>query len=159
MCDTNGNQHVLVDRIINHQKDGHAVHKDDAYTIIQGRCHRKKITRSWKFCCQWKGVTTSWARLADLKECNPVEAAGYLLTPLLRIVSGYRSCRHLYPCIQIRLPRRRIIQHIFICQRQSNIGVNTDFGTVIQMEFLCQFILGWSKCFLLMPLHVGHFPL
>jgi hypothetical protein len=36
-----------------------------------------KPTRGWHLCIDWKDGTTSWERLDDLKESNPVEVAGY----------------------------------------------------------------------------------
>jgi hypothetical protein len=40
----------------------------------------KKTTKGWQLCIQWKDGTTSWERLADLKESNPVETAEYAVT-------------------------------------------------------------------------------
>jgi hypothetical protein len=37
----------------------------------------KKTTKGWQLYIQWKDGTTSWERLADLKESNPIEAAEY----------------------------------------------------------------------------------
>jgi hypothetical protein len=34
-----------------------------------------KTTNGWYFCVEWKDGTTSWERMADLKESNPVEVA------------------------------------------------------------------------------------
>jgi hypothetical protein len=36
-----------------------------------------KTTKGWHLCVEWKDGTTSWERLADLKENNPVEVAEY----------------------------------------------------------------------------------
>jgi hypothetical protein len=37
----------------------------------------RKKTKGWHLCVEWKDGTTSWERLADLKESNPVEVADY----------------------------------------------------------------------------------
>ena len=52
----------------------------DKYVEVKGKQHLKKTTRGWEFCVQWKDSTTSWARLADLKESNPIEVAEYAMT-------------------------------------------------------------------------------
>jgi hypothetical protein len=36
-----------------------------------------KTTQGWHLCFECKDGTTSWERLADLKETNPVEVAEY----------------------------------------------------------------------------------
>ena len=39
----------------------------------------RKTTKGWKLCIEWKDGTTTWERLADLKESNPVEVAKYAI--------------------------------------------------------------------------------
>jgi hypothetical protein len=43
----------------------------------------RKTTKGWHLCVEWKDVTTSWERLADLKESNPFEVAEYAATKIL----------------------------------------------------------------------------
>jgi hypothetical protein len=76
-CDIDGNQYQLLDAIIDHKSDGHAVKRADGFVVVNGRKHMKKTTKGWQLCIQWKDGTTSWERLADLKESNPIEAAEY----------------------------------------------------------------------------------
>jgi hypothetical protein len=57
--------------------DGHAVEPDCMY-IKHGINNKvRKTTKGWHLCVEWKDGTTSWERLADLKESNPVEVAEY----------------------------------------------------------------------------------
>jgi hypothetical protein len=37
----------------------------------------RKTTKGWHLCVEWKDETTSWERLVDLNEINPVEVAEY----------------------------------------------------------------------------------
>jgi hypothetical protein len=75
-CDVDGNQHQLLDAIINHKTDGQAVQRPDGFVVVNGRKHMRKSTKGWQLCIQWKDGSTSWERLADLKESlNPIEAA------------------------------------------------------------------------------------
>jgi Reverse transcriptase (RNA-dependent DNA polymerase) len=75
--DTEGNQYLLIDEVIDHKKLGDALSGDDAYVEIKGRRVPKKTTKGWKLLVRWKDGSTQWVRLADLKESNPVELAEY----------------------------------------------------------------------------------
>jgi hypothetical protein len=76
-CDADGNDVKLMEAIIDHKKDGNAVADADRYFYNRGRRYHKKTTAGWKLCVQWKGGTTSWETLADLKESFPVQVAEY----------------------------------------------------------------------------------
>jgi hypothetical protein len=67
-CDIEGNQHVLLDSIIDHRSDGHAVTRSDMYTYVNGQKRKRKTTKGWHFCIQWKDGVTTWERLSDLAE-------------------------------------------------------------------------------------------
>jgi hypothetical protein len=43
----------------------------------------RKTTKGRNLCVEWKDGTTSWERLADLKESNPVEVDEYAATKSL----------------------------------------------------------------------------
>jgi hypothetical protein len=48
-----------------------------------------KTMKGWHLCVEWKDGTTSWERLADLKESNPVEVAEYATTKNLHDESAF----------------------------------------------------------------------
>jgi hypothetical protein len=82
-CDIEGRQFNLMEGIIDHRNDGHAVATADMY-IKHGRNKKvRKTTKGWHLCVEWKYCTTRWERLADLKESNPVEVAEYAATKSL----------------------------------------------------------------------------
>jgi Reverse transcriptase (RNA-dependent DNA polymerase) len=83
-CDIEGNQYLLLDAIVDHRKDGHAVEKADMYIYTNGRKNLRKTTHGWHLCVLWKDGTTSWERLADLKESNPVDVAEYAVANGIR---------------------------------------------------------------------------
>ena len=57
------------------------VSADDLYfTTKNGKHHMRHTSQGWKLCVLWKDGSTSWERLADLKESNPVECAEYAVT-------------------------------------------------------------------------------
>jgi hypothetical protein len=76
-CDAEGNQYLLMESLVDYKSDGHAVKVADMYVTRNGRQHMRKTTIGWKLCVQWKDGTTTWERLADLKESYPVEVAEY----------------------------------------------------------------------------------
>ena len=76
-CDENGYDVKLMEAIIDHKSDGNAVSDADRYFYNRGRQYHKKTTAGWKLCVQWKGGSTSWETLADLKESYPVQVSEY----------------------------------------------------------------------------------
>ena len=52
----------------------------DMYVKHGSNRHIRKTTKGWKICVEWKAGSTSWERLANLKESNPVELADYAVT-------------------------------------------------------------------------------
>ena len=77
MCDPNGNQQLLFDEIVDHKFDGNAVKHADRFVTVNGKQYAKKTTAGVKLCTKWKGGSTTWERLADLKEAYPVQVAEY----------------------------------------------------------------------------------
>ena len=76
-CTPDGQQFIVLQSLCDHKKEDTAVAKEDAYITVNGRTSRKKITKGWSLCVEWKDRTTSWEKLSQLKESNPVEVAEY----------------------------------------------------------------------------------
>ena len=80
LSDPEGNQMLPLEAIVAHWKDGQAVRKADMYVFRDGRQNLRKTTKGWQLCVEWKdGSTTTWERLADVKEWHPVEVAEYAI--------------------------------------------------------------------------------
>ena len=45
--------------------------------MVKGKRVPRKTTKGWHLCVQWRDGTTTWERLADLKESNPVDVAKF----------------------------------------------------------------------------------
>jgi hypothetical protein len=76
--DSEGRSFLVLDEIIDHEKDNSAIPISDGFTIgYNGNRVPKKTTRGWKLLCQWKDGSTSWVPLVELKDSNPVELAEY----------------------------------------------------------------------------------
>jgi hypothetical protein len=51
---------------------------DQSFVCTDGKTYLKCTTIGWQLCCQWKDGSTSWEKLADLKESHPIETAEYV---------------------------------------------------------------------------------
>jgi hypothetical protein len=78
-CDSEGYQFLLLNAIVGHESDDTAVKRVDMYARHGHNKHLQKTTKGWKLCVKWKDGTTTWVRLADVKESNPVEVAEYAI--------------------------------------------------------------------------------
>ncbi len=80
-CDPDRNQYVLLDSIIDHRRLDAAIRPSDQKIVRpNGRTYLKHSTIGWKVCCQWKDGSTTWEKLADLKESHPIVTAEYAVT-------------------------------------------------------------------------------
>jgi hypothetical protein len=76
-CDPDGNQYMIMDAIVDHKVGQQALKRDNQFVTVNGRQHYRKTTAGWKLCVEWKDGSTSWERLADLKESYPIAVAEY----------------------------------------------------------------------------------
>jgi hypothetical protein len=70
----------MLQDIVGHKTDGHAVERAVMYIKVGINRQIRNTTKGWHLCVEWKDGTTSWERLADLKESNPVEVDEYAAT-------------------------------------------------------------------------------
>ena len=75
--DSDGYHIMLLDEIIDHRKNGHAVDKADKYLNTKRGRKLRKSTIGWDMRVLWRDGSTSWIPLKQLKESNPVEIAEY----------------------------------------------------------------------------------
>ena len=82
-CDTDGNQYVLLDSLIDFSRSTTALCYDDHKVTANGRTHYCRSTDDWQICCQWKEGSTSWCKISDLKESHPIETTEYAVAQVL----------------------------------------------------------------------------
>ena len=71
--DDDGNMFVLFDEIIDHQSLDKALTEAESWSETKSGTRRQKpTTKGWELLISWKDGTTSWARLADMKENFPI---------------------------------------------------------------------------------------
>jgi hypothetical protein len=76
--DNEGNMFQLLDEIMDHKKDDTAIDTaNGTVTSANGNVKPKITTQGWQLLVLWKDKSTSWVKLKDLKESNPVELAEY----------------------------------------------------------------------------------
>lgn len=79
-CDVEGNQYLLLAGITDHRKTEAAVARADMWVTLGSNKQMQKTTKGWQLCVEWRDGSTSWERLADLKESNPIEVVTYATT-------------------------------------------------------------------------------
>ena len=57
--------------------DGTALTEQDAYVYRGHNKHRKPTMKGWELLVSWKDDSSSWVKLKDRKNSNPVEVAKY----------------------------------------------------------------------------------
>ena len=79
-CDDEGNMYTMMDEILDHRKNGHAIEIENGWIHTKQGTRRRKITTAgWELLVQFKDDTARWVRLADLKASFPIETAEYAL--------------------------------------------------------------------------------
>ena len=79
--DEDRNRQVLMDEIIGHRSNKHAMKQQDAFIITKtGTKRRKETTKGWELLIRWKDGGTDWVALKDIKESYPVEVAEYAVS-------------------------------------------------------------------------------
>ncbi len=68
----------MLDEITNHRRESSAIDLADGWiTTRANQKVRNKTTRGWKLLVKWKGGSTDWIDLKDLKQAFPIELAEY----------------------------------------------------------------------------------
>ncbi|KAL7476000.1 hypothetical protein ACHAW6_001889 [Cyclotella cf. meneghiniana] len=79
-CDPDGNQYVMLDAIMDYQKNPNvAVSRNNQVKVVGGKKVVSRSTRSWELCHEWKDGSTSWKKLSNLKESHPIQVAEFAL--------------------------------------------------------------------------------
>jgi len=79
--DPEGNRFLFMEEIEDHRKlaDAIPIGKGTLETA-RGIKRKKRTTRGWEFLVKWKGGSSDWVALRDLKESYPVQLADYAVS-------------------------------------------------------------------------------
>ena len=81
--DGDGNRQVLMDKIIGHRSNKHAIKQQDTFIVTKtGPKRRKETTKGWELLIRWKDGGTYWVALNDIKESYPVHEAEYAVSSI-----------------------------------------------------------------------------
>jgi hypothetical protein len=61
--DDEGRHTLLLDALVDHEKDDTAIQADDGYIVANGTRRRRLTTKGWRLCVRWKDGSTSWEAL------------------------------------------------------------------------------------------------
>ena len=91
------NTYVILDDLIDHRKSSRALSiEDQNATASRGRNMMRRSTAGWKMCCEWKYGSTSWEKLCDLKESQPLEwksmHTSVVFLTNLHLITGPHMC-------------------------------------------------------------------
>jgi len=79
--DSEGHHFVLLEDIIDYEKNEDAVPYENRFMISNnGNIHKRCTTKGWSLCVLWKDGSTSWESLKDLKESFPIQVAEYTVS-------------------------------------------------------------------------------
>ena len=78
-CNSEGNEYLLLDVLVDYQKDNEAIFLSDQQIMVWGRPVTCKTTADWQICCQWKDGSTSWEKLCELKKSHQHKQLSLLL--------------------------------------------------------------------------------
>ena len=76
--DEEGHRQMFIDEIVDHRVSPNAISKGQGtFRTSNGLARKKRTTRGWELCVQWKDRSTDWIALKDLKDSYPIELAEY----------------------------------------------------------------------------------
>ena len=79
--DSEGHRQIMLDEIVDHRSNDSAIKKEDGfYRTSHNTKQKKRTTRGWELCVQWKDGSSNWVALKDLKNSYPVELADYAIS-------------------------------------------------------------------------------
>jgi hypothetical protein len=106
--DNEGRQFLLMDEIADHRKDASAITSDDGFVVSRnGNRVPKKTTRGWELFVNWKGGSSEWIKLKDIKDAYPVEIAEYAVTNKIASEPAFHWWVH-----DVLRKRKRIISKV-----------------------------------------------
>ena len=76
-CYSEGNEYLLLDVLVDYQKDYKAISLSDQQITVWGRPVTAKTTADWQICCQWKDGSTSCEKLSELKKSHTRQTAEF----------------------------------------------------------------------------------
>ena len=115
--------------IVDYRRSTTALTKTDQKVVnANGRNFLRRSTKGWQFCVHWKDGSTSWERLADMKETHPLECAEYAVSQDLADEPAFnwwvpwvlKKRQHIISKVKTRNARYLEVRHSFAQERQGS---------------------------------------
>ena len=103
-CDPDGDHYLMLDYIVDFRSSTTAFCYSEQNFAKNGCTYRRKYKSGWQLLFQWKDVSTSWQKLADLKQSHLIETSEYAISQNLQ---GEHVCNWWVP--QVIKERKHII--------------------------------------------------
>lgn len=88
--DSEGKHFTVMKDIIDHEALEDAMTREDSeFRGKNGTIQHKRTTKGWRFLIEWKDGTSSWIKMKELKESNPVELAEYAIANKLSTMPAF----------------------------------------------------------------------
>merc|ERR1739836_37296 len=79
--DPEGNRFLFMEEIEDHRKTPDAIPKSQGtFKTTSGVKRKRRTTRGWEFLVRWKGGSSDWVTLKELKESCPIQVADYAIS-------------------------------------------------------------------------------
>ncbi len=89
--DSEGNQYIPLDEIIDWKRTSNAVEDSDLLQISHnGNLHHRRTTKWYYLCVRWKDGSTSWEPLTDMKESYPTQVAAFAISQGIHDLPGFK---------------------------------------------------------------------
>ena len=83
--DDEGHEHMMLDEIEDHRILEDAIPKSQGtFVTKQGTTRKKRTTRGWDLLVRWKGGSSNWVSLKDLKASYPLEVMDYAIKNIIQ---------------------------------------------------------------------------
>ena len=143
-----GNCHVLMGNITDHQFDEVAVKSQDNFvTTSSVTKHRRHTTQGVRLCIKWSNGNTTWVALKDLKEAYPFQLVEYAAASKISMYPTFdwwvphtlRKRNHIIAKVKSKYWLKT---HKFKIKVPNNMNQEIDFdrenGNVLWWEAVCQ---------------------
>ena len=106
--DPEGDRFSFMEEIEDHRKTPDAIPKSQGtFETSSGVERKRRTTRGWEFLVRWKGGSSDWAALEELKESHPIQVADHAMSNNLQEEPAFTWWT---PCVNEK--RKAIVQKV-----------------------------------------------
>jgi hypothetical protein len=89
--DPEGHQYAIFDEIIDWGRTKDVFQDHELFQVSHnGNIHKLRTTKGYQVCVRWKGGSTSWEQLKNLKETCPTQVTDFTISQKIEDLSDFR---------------------------------------------------------------------